>query len=175
MGAFRLSCTTRAVSQSVVSCEERWWRPGRGVGWAGVVAYKEAMDVGEEDGQLAARPQQLRILYGWHEVAAVWATGCGAGHGSIVSDWVDKWRAGRLGMDGDRCACVGIWVLLGCQWQRSGPLMKRLVDSRSPVDLGVLPIVDNLLNNLKVERLGQVLLDQGDPFLGGHRCHGGQV
>lgn len=53
--------------------------------------------------------------------------------------------------------------------------MEEQVDSRSPVDLGVLPLVDDLLNNVKVERLGQVLLDQGDPLLGGHRCHGGQV
>lgn len=67
----------------------------------GVVAYKEAMDVGEEDGQLAARPQQLRILYGRHKVAAVWASGCGAGHESIVSGWVDKWRAGPAGPSGD--------------------------------------------------------------------------
>lgn len=49
------------------------------LGGMGVVAYEEAMDVGEEDGQLAARPQQLRILYGGHEVAAVWTPGCGAG------------------------------------------------------------------------------------------------
>lgn len=55
------------------------------------------------------------------------------------------------------------------------PEANKQAHSRSPVDLGVLPIVDDLLNNVKVERLGQVLLDQGDPFLGGHRCHGVQV
>lgn len=61
--------------------------PG-GRAWVGVVAYEEAMDVGEEDGQLAARSEQLCILYGGHEVAAVWTPGCGAGSRSIVSSWV---------------------------------------------------------------------------------------
>lgn len=71
-----------------------------------MIAYKEAMDVGEEDGQLAARPQQLCILYGGHEVATVWASGCGAGHESIVSGWVEKWWAGPRGMEDNRCDCV---------------------------------------------------------------------
>lgn len=55
------------------------------------------------------------------------------------------------------------------------PETKDQAHSRSPVNLGIFPIVDDLLNNVEVERLGQILLDQGDPFLGGHRCHGGQV
>lgn len=66
--------------------------PGEGGGkWVGVgaCAYKEAMDVGEEDGQLAARPQQLSILYGGHEVAAVWTASCGAG------GWINSQRLGR--------------------------------------------------------------------------------
>lgn len=74
-------------------------------------AYEEAMDVGEEDGQLAARPQQLCILYGGHEVTAVWSAGCGAGHGSIVSVWKEKWRAGPLEVGGRRCVGVEIRVL----------------------------------------------------------------
>lgn len=53
-------------------------------------AYKEAMDIGEEDGQLAAGPQQLRVLYRGHEVAAVWTSGCRTGHGSMVSNWVEN-------------------------------------------------------------------------------------
>lgn len=164
----------QSVSQSFLARSVGGVRAG---GWIGAVAYKEAMDVGEEDGQLAARPQQLCILYGGHEVATVWTSGCGAGHESIVSGWVEKWRAGPRGMEDDRCDCVEMECcrLPMATLQLLWPQVKKEVDSRSPVDLGILPIVDNLLNNLKVERLGQVLLDQGDPFLGGHRCHGGQV
>lgn len=44
---------------------------------------------------------------------------------------------------------------------------------RPPVDLGVLAIVDNLLDNVKVEELGQVLLDEGKPLFGRHLRHGG--
>lgn len=46
---------------------------GRGgrEGWAKACAYEEAMDIGEKDGQLAARPEKLGELYGRDEVAAV--------------------------------------------------------------------------------------------------------
>lgn len=77
-------------------------------------------------------------------------------------------------MGDGRCACGETHVLPPANGAIEAVDDKK-EHSRSPVDLGVLPIVDDLLNNLKVERLGQVLLDQGDPFLGGHRCHGGQV
>lgn len=141
----------------------------------GVIAYKEAMDVGEEDGQLAARPEQLGILYGGHEVAAVRTPGCGAGSRSIVSSCIievacwppGKWRAVVV--------VVSRHVYCRLPMEPLRPEAKDQAHSRSPVNLRILPIVDDLLNNVEVERLGQILLDQGDPFLGGHRCHGGQV
>jgi predicted molibdopterin-dependent oxidoreductase YjgC len=69
-------------------------------------AYEEAMDVGEEDGQLAARPQQLRILYGGHEVAAVWPTGCGAG-GEINSQRLERQVVGSASVEMDDRMCAG--------------------------------------------------------------------
>lgn len=67
------------------------------------------------------------------------------------------------------CECS--WPPVGCSRRRN----KEDVYSRSPVDLGILAIVNNLLDDVEVERLGQVLLDQGDPLLGGHLCHCGQI
>lgn len=47
-------------------------------------------------------------------------------------------------------------------------------DVRSPVNLGIISFIDDFLNHVKVECLGQVLLDQGDPLLGRHLRHGGR-
>lgn len=74
---------------------------------------------------------------------------------SIVSTWVEKWWTSSSGK----------WMIVGAPgtraheycWlpvERLGSETRDQVDSRSPVDLWVLPIIDDLLNNIKVERLG---------------------
>lgn len=54
--------------------------------------------------------------------------------------------------------------------------MKRVFigNVRSPVDLRIISFVDDPLDHVKIECLGQVLLDQGDPLLGRHLRHGGR-
>lgn len=63
-------------------------------------------------------------------------------------------------------AALWLWLWFG---------MGNVGDSRSPVDFRVFSLVNDLLNDVEVEVLSQVVLDQGDPLLGGHRRHDGQA
>lgn len=47
-------------------------------------------------------------------------------------------------------------------------------DVRSPVDLGVISFIDDLLDDVEVESLGKVLLDEGNPLLCGQLRHCGR-
>lgn len=105
------------------------------------------MHIGQKNGQLAARPQQLGELYGRHKISAVWSSSSRAA--------VKWWKLGIHVVPRERRKCES-------------------ADSRSPVDFWILALVDDVLNHVEIKPFGEVLLDQSDPLFSGHLRHVGR-
>ena len=114
----------------------------------GLQIVEEAVDVGQQDRHLAPRRQVLGDLDGGHEVAAVRAAG---GRGACLPETDIGWLASRF----------------HCSSALSSSLVLRpgcggvLVCVLTPVDLGVAPLGQDILDDGSVENLGEVLLDEG--------------